>query len=136
MPRLPLPNSVAMAIAVLAAMAVSACTGTGETREPGADRTRVTYRCSDRQVIRVLYDYTTPSAPVARVVVKGQTFEMRSIRSQPGSARYSTESGLRPTHGLQWWTRGNQATLSEMLLDHTAPEPVRIASCVVSRNLS
>jgi membrane-bound inhibitor of C-type lysozyme len=135
MPRLTLPNSVAMAIALLATMALGACSGTGETREPGADRTRVTYRCSDRQVIRVLYDYTVPSAPVARVVVKGQTFEMRSIRSQPGSARYSTESGLRPTHGLQWWTRGDQATLSEMLLDHTAPEPTRIASCVVSRNL-
>lgn len=135
MPRLSLPNPAAMAIALLAVVGVSACTGSGETREPGADRTRVTYRCSDRQVIRVLYDYTDPSAPVARVVVKGQTFEMRSIRSQPGSARYSTESGLRPTHGLQWWTRGDQATLSEMLLDHTAPEPTRIASCVISRNL-
>jgi membrane-bound inhibitor of C-type lysozyme len=124
-----------MAIALLAVVPMNACTGTGEAREPGADRTRVTYRCSDRQVIRVLYDYTTPAAPVARVVVKGQTFEMRSIRSQPGSARYSTESGLRPDHGLQWWTRGDQATLSEMLLDHTAPEPTRIASCVISRNL-
>lgn len=133
MPRLPLPNAVAMAIVLLAAFALGACSGTGETREPGADRTRVTYRCSDRQIIRVLYDYTTPSAPVARVVVKGQTFEMRSIRSQPGSARYSTESGLREGHGLQWWTRGNQATLSEMALDHTRPEPVRIASCVISR---
>jgi len=133
MPRLPSQHSVAIAIALSAIVSLGACSGTGETREPGADRTRVTYRCSDRQIIRVLYDYTTPSAPVARVVVKGQTFEMRSVRSQPGSARYSTESGLRPDHGLQWWTRGNQATLSEMLLDHTRPEPVRIASCVISR---
>lgn len=133
MPRFPMHPSVAIAIAVLVVVALGACSGTGETREPGADRTRVTYRCSDRQIIRVLYDYTTPSAPVARVVVKGQTFEMRSVRSQPGSARYSTESGLREGHGLQWWTRGNQATLSEMPIGQSGAEPVRIASCVISR---
>ena len=67
MPRFPSHQSVAIAIAVLVVIALGACSGTGETREPGADRTRVTYRCSDRQIIRVLYDYTTPSAPVARV---------------------------------------------------------------------
>ena len=66
MPRFPSHQSVAIAIAVLVVTALGACSGTGETREPGADRTRVTYRCSDRQIIRVLYDYTTPSAPVAR----------------------------------------------------------------------
>ena len=133
MTRLPSYHAVAIAIALTAAVSLGACSSTAETVEPGADRTRVAYRCTNRQLIRVMYDYTTPASPVARVVVKGETFEMRSVRSERGTARYATESGLRPGHGLQWWTRGNQATLSEVALDQTRPEPVQIASCFVVR---
>jgi membrane-bound inhibitor of C-type lysozyme len=131
MTRLPSHHAVAIVIALIAVVSLGACSSTGETLEPGADRTRAAYRCSNRQLIRVMYDYTTPASPVARVVVKGETFEMRSMLSERGTARYSTESGLRPGYGLQWWTRGSQATLSEIALDQTRPEPVRIASCVV-----
>ncbi len=138
MPRQTAPKSAYPVFAMLVAIAASACSGGAATRsepaEPGADRTRVVYNCNNRQVIRVMYDYSTPSAPVARVVVQGQTFEMRSILGRSGWARYSSEAGLRPEHGLQWWTRGDQAALKEMLLDHTAPEPTRIASCVISRS--
>jgi membrane-bound inhibitor of C-type lysozyme len=125
--------AIAIAIAVSAVLSLGACSSTGETREPGADRTRVAYRCGGNQLIRVVYDYTTPAAPVARLVFDSKTFEMRSVRSERGSARYSTESGLRPGFGLQWWTRGNEATLSEIALDNARAEPVRIAFCVVTR---
>lgn len=140
MPTHTVSNRLRAVAAMLAAVAVGACTSTGgsrsesSAREPGADRTRITYNCSNRQLIRVMYDYTTPSAPVARVVIDGQTFEMRSFTGKSGWARYSTEAGLRPGHGLQWWTRGDQASLKEMALDHMTPEPTRIASCVISRS--
>jgi len=126
-------HAIAIATALFAVLTLGACSSTGETREPGADRTRVAYRCGGNQLIRVVYDYTTPAAPVVRLVVDGKTFEMRSLRSERGSARYSTESGLRDGHGLQWWTRGNEATLSEFALCQSRSEPVRIASCVVTR---
>lgn len=133
MPRRRSQHAFAVATALLAALCLGACSSTGQTREPGAVNTRVAYVCGGRQVIRVVYDNTTPSAPVARVVFDGRTFEMRSTRSERGSTRYATESGLREGQGLQWWTRGNEATLSEVALDDPRAEPVRIASCRVAR---
>jgi membrane-bound inhibitor of C-type lysozyme len=133
MPRRPSQHAIAIATALVAMLSLGACSSTGQTREPGAVSTRVAYSCSGRQVIRVVYDNTTPAAPVARVVFDGRTFEMRSTRSERGSTRYATDSGLREGQGLQWLTRGNEATLSEVALDDPRAEPVRIATCRVVR---
>jgi membrane-bound inhibitor of C-type lysozyme len=88
-----------------------------------------TYECESGQTIAARYDNTNPDAPTARLEYKGQTFEMYNVRAASG-ARYATEQGLSPDKGLQWWTKGDGATLSEMLMDHTAPEPTEIESCM------
>jgi membrane-bound inhibitor of C-type lysozyme len=95
---------------------------------PSQDIIDAIYECESGQTISARYDNTNPDAPSARLEYKGQTFEMYQVRSASG-ARYATEQGLSPDKGLQWWTKGNSATLSEMLMDHTAPEPVEIETC-------
>jgi membrane-bound inhibitor of C-type lysozyme len=87
-----------------------------------------TYRCQSGQTIIARYDNSNPDAPTARLEYRGRTFDMYNVRAASG-ARYATEQGLSPDKGLQWWTKGDDATLSEMLMDHTAPEPVEIEDC-------
>jgi membrane-bound inhibitor of C-type lysozyme len=88
----------------------------------------VTYECESGQTIVARYDNTDPDAPTTRLEYKGRTFEMYNVRAASG-ARYATEQGLSPDKGLQWWIKGDDAALSEMLLDHTAPEPAEIEAC-------
>lgn len=95
---------------------------------PSEDIIDATYECESGETIAARYDNTNPDAPTARLEYKGQTFEMHNVRAASG-ARYATEQGLAPDKGLQWWTKGDGATLSEMLMDHTAPEPTEIETC-------
>lgn len=91
-----------------------------------------TYVCDSGNTVSVRYDNTDADAPVATLEYKGRTFEMHNVRSGSG-ARYATEQGLQPDKGLQWWTKGDEATMSEMLMDHTAPEPTPIETCRVKQ---
>lgn len=87
-----------------------------------------TYRCESGTTVTVRYDNTDPTAPRARLDYKGRVFDMYSVVAASG-ARYATEQGLEPDRGLQWWSKGDEATLSEMIMDHTAPEPTAIETC-------
>jgi membrane-bound inhibitor of C-type lysozyme len=98
---------------------------------PAEDIITVTYRCESSQTVIARYDNSNPDAPTALLEYKGRTFEMYNVRAASG-ARYATEQGLSPDKGLQWWTKGDDATLSEMLMDHTAPEPVKIEDCTAT----
>jgi membrane-bound inhibitor of C-type lysozyme len=75
------------------------------------------YRCDSGRQVSARYDNTKPDAPRARLTMDGKTFDLHQVRSGSG-ARYATENGLRADHGLQWWIKGDEATLSEMILDH------------------
>lgn len=86
------------------------------------------YRCDSGETIKVRYDNSDSAAPRATLQYKGRSFDMYSAMSASG-ARYATEQGLEPDKGLQWWSKGNGATLSEMIMDHTAPEPTVIETC-------
>lgn len=46
-------------------------------------------------------------------------------------AKYATENGLKPDMGLIWWTKGDEATVFDMILDHTvSPDDYKkIAVC-------
>jgi membrane-bound inhibitor of C-type lysozyme len=88
----------------------------------------VSYSCADGRRIEARYDNTLPGQSSARLQIDGRSFEMYHVVSGSG-ARYATESGLRPDHGLQWWTKGDEATLSEMVMDHTAPGPMVLTTC-------
>lgn len=88
----------------------------------------VIYTCDSGQKIVVRYDNSDPAAPSALLKYKDRTFDLYNVISASG-ARYATEQGLSEDKGLQWWTKGGSATLSEMLMDHTAPDPVAIESC-------
>jgi membrane-bound inhibitor of C-type lysozyme/heat shock protein HslJ len=92
----------------------------------------VRYTCADGRTIEAHYDHRDSARPTARLVIDGRSFEMYSVISASG-ARYAAESGLTPGRGLQWWTKGQQATLSEMLMDHTAPGPVELTTCTEAK---
>jgi membrane-bound inhibitor of C-type lysozyme len=92
-----------------------------------------TYVCDSGNTVSVRYDNTNADAPVATLEYKGQTFAMHNVRSGSG-ARYATEQGLTSGKGLQWWIKGDEATMSEMLMDHTAPEPTPIETCWVKQD--
>ncbi|HWK67452.1 MAG TPA: MliC family protein [Rhizobiaceae bacterium] len=77
------------------------------------------YRCDSGATVTVRYDNTDADAPRARLDYIGRMFNMYRVPSASG-ARYATEQGLKPDRGLQWWSKGNEATLSEMIMDHTA----------------
>jgi membrane-bound inhibitor of C-type lysozyme len=86
----------------------------------------VTYSCvSGRTIIATYGDES------ARLAFDGHTFELHQARSASG-ARYATEQGLQPDHGLQWWIKGDDATLNEMIMDHAAPLPRTIDTCHVT----
>lgn len=89
------------------------------------------YSCESGRQIRALYNSAAkpdPTFPAAQLIIDGQVFAFYQIRSADG-ARYGTETGFEPDRGLQWWTKGEDATLYEMTLDHTAPEPRVIDRC-------
>ncbi len=89
------------------------------------------YSCETGRQIRALYNSAAkpdPAFPDAQLIIDGQVFAFYQIRSADG-ARYGTEQGFEPDKGLQWWTKGEDATLYEMTMDHTAPEPRVIDRC-------
>lgn len=126
-------------LAAAAALGLAAC---GSAPERGADGAasdaapaaivEVAYTCADGRRIEARYDNTRPGQSGARLQVDGRSFELYNVVAASG-ARYATESGLRPDHGLQWWTKGDEATLSEMLMDHAAPGPVLLTTCSAVR---
>lgn len=128
-----------LAVATLACSGIAACAasaprGNADAAAVAEPKTiaPVLYTCADGRRIEARYDNTDRERPTATLVVDGRSFEMYSVVAASG-ARYATESGLQPGHGLQWWTHGDRATLSAMLMDHTAGGPVELTTCTASR---
>jgi len=104
-----------------------AAAAAAETSGPAGVRT-VQYTCADGRSIEAQYDNSNPERPSANLLIDGRRFELYSVVAASG-ARYATESGFKPDHGLQWWTKGEEATLSEMVMDHTAGGPTELTKC-------
>jgi membrane-bound inhibitor of C-type lysozyme len=102
----------------------------GETPASAGIRT-VHYTCADGRRIEARYDNSNAERASATLLIDGRRFEMYSVVAASG-ARYATESGFKPDHGLQWWTKGETATLSEMVMDHTAGGPRELTTCRAS----
>lgn len=126
--RRTLPLFAALPALCLSVAARADEAGTPTLPPVGESIIEATYHCESGATVTVRYDNTDASAPRARLGYKGRTFDMYSVMSASG-ARYATEQGLEPDKGLQWWSKGNEATLSEMVMDHTAPEPTVIETC-------
>lgn len=89
---------------------------------------RILYSCDSGASVTAVYDNSDPAVPRARLTIRDRSFDLYNVIAASG-ARYATEQGFEPDKGLQWWTKGNEATLSEMTLDHTAAEPRLIDTC-------
>lgn len=89
---------------------------------------RILYTCDSGATVTAVYDNSDLEVPRARLTIRDRSFDLHSVIAASG-ARYATEQGFEPDKGLQWWTKGDEATLSEMTLDHTDAEPRPIDTC-------
>lgn len=126
-----MPHSLGLLI-WLGALTAPAWSETKPAVLPTEDVISATYGCDSGETIVAQYDNSDPDARKATLEYKGQTFPMYIALSGSGS-RYATEQGLSPDKGLQWWIKGDTGTLSEMLMDHTAPDPIEIETCKVKK---
>jgi membrane-bound inhibitor of C-type lysozyme len=99
-----------------------------EVASEAAPSLSVEYICDSGQTITVRYDNHDETGRTAILAIADREFELYQVVSASG-ARYATEQGLKPDMGLQWWVKGDVATLSEMIMDHTAPGPTVIDTC-------
>ncbi len=79
----------------------------------------VNYGCDSGKQIRAAYDNDDEQRPSATLEIDGQVFSLYSIITASG-AGYASEQGLRPDEGIKWLTKGDEAMLVAMILDHTA----------------
>jgi imidazolonepropionase-like amidohydrolase len=86
-----------------------------------------TYRCDSGNSVVVHADGAAADGSAVRIEYEGRTFDLHQVAASP--ERFTTETGLRPDHGLEWSSDGSSARLSEMIMDHTAPEPTVIEVC-------
>lgn len=86
----------------------------------------VNYACTPSKNIVTTYDNSDPANPKAVLAIDGVIYELYSVVSASG-ARYATEQGILPEHGMQWHSKAEKAVLMTMTLDHTAkPEDEKI----------
>lgn len=72
------------------------------------------YNCENEMEISAQY-----YSGKVELFINGLQKELHQTVSASG-AKYATENGLEPERGLIWWTKGNEATMFEIILDHTA----------------
>ncbi len=99
---------IRMSLSALFALASLAATGTATA----ATQTSVAYSCDAGSKASALYDTTTLQGGVV-VVFGGNTLAFASAPSGSG-ARYLTAVGAHTITPLEWWTKGRDATLSEV----------------------
>jgi membrane-bound inhibitor of C-type lysozyme len=71
------------------------------------------YHCNNGMNISAIFHPENVS-----LVIDGIEKQLYQTVSASG-AKYATENGLQPETGLIWWIKGNEATMFEMILDHT-----------------
>jgi membrane-bound inhibitor of C-type lysozyme len=84
-----------------------------------ADITTVTYDCDNGESIQAQYDNRTQDS-VAILTINEKTYSLYQVISASG-ARYASEKGIQADEGIQWLTKGKEAVLTNLVLDHTAP---------------
>lgn len=95
--------------------------------EPSGDGTVFTCESGNTVIVQT---GTGPDGQGVRLDYLEQSFELYPVQATPG--RFATEQGLRPDHGLEWISEGEEGRLSELPLDHAAPDPLPIETCVLS----
>ena len=118
-------------LSILLGIGLAACAADSPmpkaTIAPPPGMLRILYSCDSGATVAAVYD-SDAAVPRAKLTIRDRSFDLHSVVAASG-ARYATEQGFEPDKGLQWWTKGDDATLSEMTLDHTAPEPRPIDTC-------
>ena len=99
-------------------------TKTGSQSKPSAgvnnpNITKTTYQCDQGKVIYATYDSSNINSPKASLIIDGRQYELYNVIAASG-ALYATEQGINPGQGMRWHTKGLEATLETMTLDHTA----------------
>lgn len=108
------------ALLALLALPLSLATTAGQAAETSA-----TYACESGNSLTVHRDDSKPSITIDYL---DRAFVLFPFGNE---GRFSSEAGLSPDRGLQFASDGTTATLSEMIMDHTAPGPTVIETCTI-----
>ena len=79
------------------------------------DNRTAVYVCDNNMEITAEY-----SESGASLVIDGVPRNLYQTMSASG-ARYASENGITGGRGVIWWIKGSEASLYEMILDHTVP---------------
>lgn len=96
----------------------------------------ILYDCDNGERIQARYDNRTENTSVT-LAIDGKSYWLYSVPTASG-ARYASEQGLQPEEGMQWLTKGNEALLTNLILDHTVPaeEATILARCEIQNGQS
>jgi membrane-bound inhibitor of C-type lysozyme len=72
----------------------------------------INYACDNGMKIAAAYDNGTANAEKVTLTIAGKTFTLDSAISASG-ARYASMAGMNRDKALEWWSKGDEATLSE-----------------------
>jgi membrane-bound inhibitor of C-type lysozyme len=95
---------------------LTACSNESATADPKksatVDAKTVNYACDNGMKIVAGYDNGTANAEKVTLTTAGKAFTLASAISASG-ARYTNMAGLSSDKALEWWPKGDEATLSE-----------------------
>jgi len=80
-----------------------------------SDREVAFYKCDDGREIDVRYQ-NRKDPPKAVIVLDGVAYTLGRDESGSG-ARYTSLKTATKSEGLQWWTKGNEATLARLVMN-------------------
>ena len=117
-----------------AAAAMGALLGAGSlaTAAHAGSSLDVRYRCDDGQMVEASYPKGAPEQGMT-LVIAGRKIVFRTAMSADGG-RYLAAGGLHPHRLLEWWIKGDGATLSESPVgeEADAADKTVVATCKVA----
>jgi imidazolonepropionase-like amidohydrolase/heat shock protein HslJ len=121
-------QSIVPALALCGLVGIAVTGGVGSIANAQA-QAEMDFQCESGNVITVRYGSGQDEEGVT-LTYMGQEFDLYAVQS--AGDRFATEQGLDPERGLNWQMDGDTWHLSEMILDHTAPDGDVLESCVAS----
>ena len=115
---------------------IGIATGCSKAEKPAAElpTQSAVYDCDNGDKITAVYDDYRVENPKVFLTIKGNQYTLDQADAASG-ARYTSASGLSAGKAMEWWSKGNEAWLSEgpQNLHYLMSEGTLVASCKETR---